>query len=213
MKDVDVDKLLGKDPLPVVSTAARKEYEVLPKDPRRIAYFYDETMNIIDPLLPMLPHTQRYKLTYGLLKAYGMMDNICMQVLQPKVLPCSQMTKYHSDKYIYNLRQLCLNAKNGKAVPRHLKTRFNLNTSEDNMVKPESLEVCQLVCGASIEAARLVSKGRADVAINWMGGMQLAKRDESCGGNFVNDSILVCLELLEKFDRILYINFSYHHLN
>ena len=28
--------------------------------------------------------------------------------------------------------------------------------------------------------------------------MQLAKRDESCGGNFINDSVLVCLELLEN---------------
>ena len=58
----------------------------MPKDPRRIAYFYDETINTMEAFVPGLPSHQRFKLTYELLKAYGMMDNICMQVLQPKTL-------------------------------------------------------------------------------------------------------------------------------
>ena len=213
LEGINIDKLLGKEPLSAVSNEARKEYEALPKDPRRIAYFYDETINTMEAFVPGLPSHQRFKLTYELLKAYGMMDNICMQVLQPKTLAPQYMTKYHSDKYVYHLRELCLHPENPSIVPAHLQKRFNFNnpSSEDTIVKPGTLEACTLVCGASIEAARLITKGRADVAINWMGGMQLAKRDESCGGNFINDSVLVCLELLEKFDRILYVSFSYHH--
>ena len=211
LEGIDVDKLLGKEPVKSVSNEARIEFENLPKDPRRVLYYYDEAVAMKEPLLKVLPHTQRYKLTYELLKAYGMINNICMQVAEPKLLPIAQMTKFHSDKYIGRLRELAINAGKPSVVPKRERQRFNLNTSPSSMVKSDTLETCQLVCGASIEAARLVAKGRADVAINWMGGMQLAKRDESCGGNFVNDSVLVCLELLEKFDRILYVNFSYHH--
>ena len=211
LEGIDVDKLLGKEPVKPVSNEARKEFATLPKDPRRVLYYYDEAVAMKKPILKALPHTQRYKLTYELLKAYGMVHNICMQIAEPKLLPIAQMTKFHSDKYIGRLRELAINAGKPSVVPKRERQRFNLNTSPSSMVKSDTLETCQLVCGASIEAARLVAKGRADVAINWMGGMQLAKRDESCGGNFVNDSVLVCLELLEKFDRILYVNFSYHH--
>ena len=65
LEGIDVDKLLGKEPVKV-SNEARIEFENLPKDPRRVLYYYDEAVAMKEPLLKVLPHTQRYKLTYEL---------------------------------------------------------------------------------------------------------------------------------------------------
>jgi acetoin utilization deacetylase AcuC-like enzyme len=51
----------------------------------------------------------------------------------------------------------------------------------------------------------------APVAIHWMGGRHHAKREEASGLCFVNDAVLGLLQLVNHFERVLYIDIDVHH--
>ena len=57
LEGIDVDKLLARESVKPVSNEARKEFENLPKDPRRVLYYYDEAVAMKEPLLKVLPHS------------------------------------------------------------------------------------------------------------------------------------------------------------
>jgi len=59
-------------------------------------------------------------------------------------------------------------------------------------------------------AARL-NEGKADIAINWAGGLHHAKKAEASGFCYINDCVLAILELLKRHERVLYIDIDIHH--
>lgn len=48
----------------------------------------------------------------------------------------------------------------------------------------------------STGGARRITSGKADIAVNWAGGLHHAKRREASGFCYVNDIVLAILELL-----------------
>ena len=70
---------------------------------------------------------------------------------------------------------------------------------------------CQLSAGASIDAAHLLIKKDADIAINWSGGLHHAKKREASGFCYINDIVIGILELLRVYQRVLYIDIDVHH--
>ena len=72
-------------------------------------------------------------------------------------------------------------------------------------------EFCARYTGASLDAARQLSSGDYDVAINWSGGLHHAKKSEASGFCFVNDIVIAINELLKHFARVLYIDIDIHH--
>lgn len=69
-------------------------------------------------------------------------------------------------------------------------------------------DVAQLI---PIAAAKTLSSGSAEIAINWAGGLHHAKKAEASGFCYVNDIVLGILELLRVFPRVLYIDIDCHH--
>lgn len=65
--------------------------------------------------------------------------------------------------------------------------------------------------GGSIDGAKLLGSGRADIAVNWAGGLHHAKSCEASGFCYVNDIVLAILELLKFFTRVLYVDIDVHH--
>jgi uncharacterized membrane protein YphA (DoxX/SURF4 family) len=57
-------------------------------------------------------------------------------------------------------------------------------------------DFCALSAGASIEGARKLNTGAAQIAINWSGGLHHAKKAEASGFCYINDIVLAILELL-----------------
>ncbi|CDW53525.1 histone deacetylase [Trichuris trichiura] len=53
--------------------------------------------------------------------------------------------------------------------------------------------------------------GDCDIAINWAGGLHHAKKCEASGFCYVNDIVLAILELLTRFQRVLYVDVDCHH--
>ncbi|RRT70337.1 hypothetical protein B296_00020612 [Ensete ventricosum] len=77
---------------------------------------------------------------------------------------------------------------------RDARRRFNLQDG-DCPVFHGVYEFYQLYAGASISAARELTRGRFDIAINWSGGLHHARRSHASGFCYVNDVVLAILEL------------------
>jgi len=73
------------------------------------------------------------------------------------------------------------------------------------------LTFSQIYTGGSIDGARLINMGQADIAVNWGGGLHHAKKIEASGFCYVNDIVLGALELLKYHNRVLYIDIDVHH--
>lgn len=67
---------------------------------------------------------------------------------------------------------------------------------EDCPPFPSVFQFCSLSSGGSISAAKSLSSGAAEVAINWAGGLHHAKKREASGFCYTNDIVLAILELL-----------------
>jgi histone deacetylase 1/2 len=93
--------------------------------------------------------------------------------------------------------------------PRQEMREHNFN--EDCPVFGGLFDFCRLYAGASVQAARRLNDGLADIAINWGGGLHHAKKSEASGFCYVNDLVLAILELLKRHARVLYIDIDVHH--
>lgn len=67
------------------------------------------------------------------------------------------------------------------------------------------------IARGSISAAKALISGQVNTSINFCGGWHHAQRDHASGFCYVNDCVLAILELLKKFQRVLYIDLDIHH--
>ena len=59
----------------------------------------------------------------------------------------------------------------------------------------------QMYSGGSVAGASLLNENKAQVCLNWSGGMHHAKRAEASGFCYINDIVLAILELLKVHHR------------
>jgi histone deacetylase 1/2 len=170
----------------------------------RIVYFYDETVGTFfyGPSHPMKPH--RIRMAHDLILAYGLSDK--MRMLRPVRASAQDMIKFHSPEYIQFLQV---------ATPDNIQNQNGLfdkyNVGDDSPIFSGLFEFCQISSGGSISAARELNEGRADIAINWAGGLHHAKKAEASGFCYVADCVLGILELTERYSRVMYIDIDIHH--
>lgn len=92
-----------------------------------------------------------------------------------------------------------------------LKSQFSMNETGDCPGFAGLYEFCQLSCGGSIDAAQLLLRGDAGIAVNWGGGLHHAKKCEASGFCYTNDIVLAILEMLKYYPRVLYLDVDVHH--
>lgn len=171
---------------------------------KRVVYFYDEDVGnfFYAPSHPMKPH--RIRMAHNLVLAYDLYNR--MRVLRPTKATAQDMMKFHTEEYIQFLQM---------ATPENIQNQTGLfdkfNVGEDSPIFDGLFEFCQISAGGSICAARELNEGRADIAINWAGGLHHAKKGEASGFCYVADCVLGILELLERYDRVMYIDIDIHH--
>ncbi|KAF9542749.1 histone deacetylase RPD3 [Agrocybe pediades] len=171
---------------------------------RKVAYFYDSDVGAYTYGLghPMKPH--RIRVTHDLVTAYGMLDK--MHVLRAKRATPEVMSSFHTDEYVHFLQNVT--PETAERMTFH-GTRFLVG--EDNPAFEGVFEFCSISAGGSIGAARKITSGAADIAINWAGGLHHAKKREASGFCYINDIVLGILELLRSYPRVLYIDIDCHH--
>ena len=73
------------------------------------------------------------------------------------------------------------------------------------------VEFCQSYTSGSMGGAARLNDNRADIVINWAGGLHHAKRAEASGFCYVNDCVLAIIEMLKIYPRVLYLDIDVHH--
>uniref|UniRef100_A0A0N5BY35 Histone deacetylase n=1 Tax=Strongyloides papillosus TaxID=174720 RepID=A0A0N5BY35_STREA len=172
--------------------------------PKRVAYYYDSDVGnfYYGQGHPMKP--QRVRMTHNLCLNYGLYRK--MEIYRPIVATFEEMAKFHSDDYL-----TFLNTIRPDNMSNFEKQMSLFNVGEDCPVFDGLYEFCTISCGGSIAAAKKLTEKQCDIAINWMGGLHHAKKSEASGFCYTNDIVIGILELLNEYQRVLYVDCDLHH--
>jgi histone deacetylase 1/2 len=171
---------------------------------KRVAYFYDSDVGNYAYVSghPMKPH--RIRLAHSLIMNYGLYKK--MEIYRAKPASKYEMTQFHTDEYIDFL---------AKVTPDNMesyqKEQQKYNVGDDCPVFDGLFDFCGISAGGSMEGAARLNRKKADIAINWAGGLHHAKKSEASGFCYVNDIVLGIIELLRFHKRVLYIDIDVHH--
>ncbi|KAM0790353.1 histone deacetylase (class I) Clr6 [Microbotryomycetes sp. NB124-2] len=174
-------------------------------DKRKVAYFHDPDVGsyAYNLVHPMKPH--RILMAHNLVVNYGLDKQ--MDMLRPTRASAHEMTRFHTDEYIDFLNRVTPELVEEMTANG---TRFLIG-SEDCPAFEGLFEFCSISAGGSLDAARRLTDGKADIALNWAGGLHHAKKREASGFCYINDIVLAILELLRFHARVLYIDIDVHH--
>ena len=111
---------------------------------------------------PMKPH--RVRMTHNLVVNYGLYGK--MEMFRSCLISPTAMTRFHSDHYVNFLKTITPD--NMQDYVRQLQI---FNVGEDCRVFDGLFEFCQLYTSGSIGGSARLNEGRADVVINWAGGL------------------------------------------
>ncbi len=146
----------------------------------------------------------RLKLTYELMKAYGLLSLPNTSFVKAKPATEKDLLLYHAKDYINILKA----ANGGLELPGE--ERYGLGFG-DNPVFEGVFDWSRLVTGASLQAARLVDSGDVSIAFNISGGLHHALASRASGFCYINDPVIVISSLLKKGRRVAYIDIDAHH--
>lgn len=165
-------------------------------------FFYTEQFLRYDlgPQHPLRPI--RLARTFELLQAYHAFESV--EVRAPHPCPLDVLSKAHSAEYIETVDRLSA----GEHVPFPFRYGFGYG---DNPVFPDMWDSSLLYTGASLETAKIVVSGEAQVAMNISGGLHHAHRDRAAGFCVFNDCVVAIHQLRERFERVLYVDIDVHH--
>ncbi|XP_020880662.1 LOW QUALITY PROTEIN: histone deacetylase 7 [Arabidopsis lyrata subsp. lyrata] len=131
------------------------------------------------------------------------------RILLPLSSP-SDFENFHSTEYVEFLKSLTPETITILPSLKNLK-QFNIDVDLDGPVFHNLFDYCRAYAGGTISAAAKLNRQEADIAINWAGGMQNAKKDKASDFGYANDVVLGILELLKTFKRVLYVDIGFRH--
>lgn len=146
----------------------------------------------------------RLKLTYELLKAYGVFEHTEIRIIDPIPAKDEEIALIHTDEYIKVLKGI-----DEGIHPANL-LRYGLGWG-DNPVFKGIYEGSALTSGASIQAARMVERGEVSIAFNPAGGLHHAMTDRASGFCYFNDPAIAIADLVKRGKRVLYVDIDAHH--
>jgi len=147
---------------------------------------------------------ERLEMTYELLEAYGAFDREGSRLIVPEAADEEELALWHTRDYVDAVRRL------SEGDHRVSARRYNFSPG-DNPVFPGMYESESLKAGATLEAARLVATGEADVAFSFAGGLHHAMAGYASGFCVFNDAAVAIRWLAEQESRVLYVDIDAHH--
>ena len=146
----------------------------------------------------------RLKLTYELIKAYGLLNPPSVQFIPTIKAEDQDLASFHSQEYLNILKQ---------ANDGHLQGNsyaYGLGQG-DNPSFPGLYNWSLLVTGATLQAVDFIVSGKGEIALNIAGGLHHAMRSKASGFCYVNDPVIGILRLLDRGMRVAYIDIDAHH--
>ncbi len=170
----------------------------------RTAFIYTDRYADYDYGLAHPLRIVRLKLTYELIKAYGLLALPSTRFVETREATEEEVFLFHSRDYVDVLKRASQGSPVGEAF------MYGLGPG-DNPIFDGLWEWSLLATGASIQGARLVVEKEADIAFTVAGGLHHAFRDRASGFCYVNDPVITILWLLEQGKRVAYIDIDAHH--
>src|SRR5512143_3133233 len=146
----------------------------------------------------------RLKLTYELLKAYGVFGTESVELVETHSCTRKEAEKVHSHEYLDILSFL------DEDMAPHELYRYGLG-SGDCPAFPGVYAGSMLATGGSLQAARLVSKGHSKAAFNIAGGLHHAMPHRASGFCYINDPAVAIKYLVDKGLKVAYVDIDAHH--
>ncbi|MGQ9644943.1 MAG: acetoin utilization protein AcuC [Thermodesulfobacteriota bacterium] len=146
----------------------------------------------------------RLKLTYELIRDYGLLSLRDVQLIITRRAEEEDLTTFHSREYVTLLKQASEGTVPGNGYA------FGLGPG-DNPVFPGLYDWSLLVTGATLQAVEFVAKGEGAIAFNIAGGLHHAMRSRASGFCYINDPVIGILRLLNRGMRVAYIDIDAHH--
>lgn len=144
----------------------------------------------------------RLKLTQELQRSYGLIDLV--ELVEPREASREEVLVFHDPDYIEALAE----ANEGIWSPGL--ARYGLGTPDCPLMKGV-YTASMLAAGASAKAADLVAQGEVSVAFNMAGGLHHAMPSYASGFCYINDPVVAIHKLLDRFERVAYIDIDAHH--
>jgi acetoin utilization protein AcuC len=170
----------------------------------KTAFIYTDTYLDYDygPTHPL--QVIRLKLTYDLIKAYGLLDLPSVQFVSTVKAEEKDLAAFHSEEYLNILRQADNGHLSGNAFP------YGLGPG-DNPIFQGLYNWSLLVTGATLQAVDFVTEGKGEIAFNIAGGLHHAMKARASGFCYINDPVIGIMRLLRLGKRVVYIDIDAHH--
>lgn len=168
----------------------------------KAAFIYSPDFAVYDYGTGHPMKTVRLKLCCDLLASYHIFKEKGVQLITPVPAKKEEVTLFHSEDYI--------NALEMQDTDSAMLYRFGLGFG-DNPKSKGVFEWSMLSTGASVQAARMVSSGKAASAFNIAGGLHHAMPSKASGFCYINDPAVAIMYLLKQGKRIAYIDIDAHH--
>ena len=161
------------------------------------------------PNHPLKP--ARARACYELLAAHGVLDGRRARVVEPAAASEADVRRVHARDYVEMVRRLS-DPGQARAIGGWEAARFGFAAQGDNPPFPGMYEYYLLVCGAAIEAARLVDARLAPVAFMPAGGVNHhAMPARASGFGVFNDAAVAIAWLRARGRRVMYVDLDVHH--
>jgi acetoin utilization protein AcuC len=146
----------------------------------------------------------RLKLTYDLIKAYGLLASPSVQSISTIQAEEKDLAAFHSEEYLSILKHANSGHLTGNAYCLGL-------GPGDNPIFPGLYDLSLLVTGATVQAVDFVADGKGEIAFNIAGGLHHAMKSRASGFCYINDPVIGIMRLLSRGKRVAYIDIDAHH--
>ena len=146
----------------------------------------------------------RLKLTYELIRAYGLLSLPSVQTIITRKAEEDDLATFHSKEYLSILKQANDGHLRGDAYS------YGLGPG-DNPIFPGLFDWSLSVTGATLQAVDTVASGEREIAFNIAGGLHHAMRSRASGFCYINDPVIGILKLLRMGKRVAYLDIDAHH--
>jgi acetoin utilization protein AcuC len=148
---------------------------------------------------------------FALLSAANVFDGTRARVVPPTPARVADVLRVHDAGYVEMVRRLSDPA-TARGVPPSDAAAFGFNPHLDNPPFSGMYDYYLLVCGASIDAVRLVDEGDAPIAFMPAGGVNHhAMRARASGFGVFNDAAVAIAWLRAHGRRVMYLDLDVHH--
>jgi acetoin utilization protein AcuC len=148
--------------------------------------------------------TERAGKTRSILESMNLLSGPHREEIAPNFAPRNILEKFHTPRYLDALDAVSRGELDIEAFAMGI-------GSEDCPVFKNLYEYTTLTCGATVEGAKLIANGSAEIAFNPSGGYHHAFPEKAAGFCYLNDIVLGCMLLAEQGKKVLFLDLDIHH--